>query len=74
MSTLQVKLNGLIITPGIFSAISQTDSTTRNYDNFPAEVMYTGLDDWSQVQADIINLVITIRNADAASQITFTVI
>lgn len=74
MTILKVKLNGVMITPGIFSAISQHETTQRNYDNFPTEITYSGLDDWSQVEADIRNLVTTIRGADTANQFSFEVV
>lgn len=74
MSTLTVKLNGVILTPGIFSAVSQHEITQRNYDNFPAEVIYTGLDDWTQVESDLRELVTTIRDSATADQFTFEIV
>ena len=73
MSTLTVKLNGVMITPGIFSAISQRDITQRNYDNFPSQIVYTGLDDWTQVEEELRNLVISIRDTATANQFTFEI-
>jgi|688.fasta_scaffold2582620_2 hypothetical protein len=73
MSTLKVKLNGVAITPGIFSAVSQHETTQRNYDNFPTEVVYTGLDDWTQVESDLRELVTTIRDSATANQFTFEI-
>jgi hypothetical protein len=73
MSTLTVKLNGVMITPGIFSAINQRDTTQRNYDLFPIQVVYTGLDDWTQVETELRELVTTIRGSETADQFTFEV-
>jgi hypothetical protein len=73
MSTLTVKLNGAMLTPGIFSAVSQHEITQRNYDSFPTQVVYTGLDDWTQVESDLRELVITIRDTATANQFTFEI-